>query len=110
MERGTLLWRVLVTASIAGLGCYAAWSFGLLGFLGSGFARADDVKELKGQVADVRAALIAEKIDAVATSLCMEKFDRNLMDYRDSLQREFHNVTGHDHESPPCEVLLKLRK
>jgi hypothetical protein len=110
MERGTLLWRVIVTGWIAGLTVYVAWSFGFLAFFGGGFARADDVKELKGQVADVRASLIAEKIDAVTTSLCMERFDASLLDYRRTLQDQYRQVTGHEHESPPCEILLKLKR
>jgi hypothetical protein len=110
MERGTLLWRVIVTGSIAGIGLYIAWSLGFLTFLSAGFARADDVKELKGQVADVRASLIAEKIDAVTTSLCMESFDARLLDYRRTLQDQYRQVTGHEHESPPCEILLKLKR
>jgi hypothetical protein len=40
----------------------------------------------------------------------MDRFDANLIGYRNSLQDQYRQVTGHEHQSPPCEVLLKLSR
>ncbi len=99
-----------MTCGIACSAVFAAWALGFVALAGSGFARADDVKDLRNQVAEVRASLIAEKIDEVTASLCMEKADARLLDYRRTLQDQYREITSHEHESPPCEILLKLRK
>ena len=74
-----------------------------LGFVGPGFAIAGDVD-------DVKAQLIAEKIDQVSATLCMDQSDWPLLNYRRELQTEYRDIKGHDHEAPPCEILLKLRR
>jgi hypothetical protein len=115
--RGTLYWRLFVTGSILALLAALAWAFGLLPFLGPGFAHAGDVNDVKKelssvkqQVAGVHASQIAEKIDAVTTSLCMEGYNARLLDYRNELQRQHRELTGSEHQSPPCEILLKLKR
>lgn len=82
---------------------WAGWAMGWLPMFGGGFAGADDVR-------DIRAVQIEEKIDTVTKTLCSSSFDPQLLEYRNSLQREHRVVTGHDHESPSCEILLKLKR
>jgi len=40
----------------------------------------------------------------------MDRFDPNLLAYRDRLQKDYQAVTGHYHEPPPCTVLLALKR
>lgn len=105
----SLKWRLAVSLSIAGILVWIAWAMGLLFGL-PGLAKADDVRDVKKQLAEVRASLIAKDIDGVSTSLCMDRFDVNLLAYRDRLQQDYRTVTGHEHEPPPCAVLLALKR
>lgn len=105
----SLKWRLAVSLSIAGIIVWIAWAMGLLFGL-PGLAKADDVRDVKKQLAEVRASLIAKDIDGVSTSLCMDRFDVNLLAYRDRLQQDYRTVTGHEHEPPPCAVLLALKR
>lgn len=105
----SLRWRIAVSLSIAGILIWIAWAMGLL-FGMPGLAKAGDVADVKSQLAEVRASLIAKDIDGVATSLCMDRYDANLLAYKERLQKDYKNVTGHEHESPPCSVLLALKR
>ena len=104
-------WRLTVSITLVSILIWIAWSMGAFAGLGfAGLARAQDVEGLKAEVRDVRAQQIAEKIDEVTTSLCLESYDAQLIDYRRELQRQHRTVTGSEHSPPPCEVLLKLRR
>lgn len=105
----SLKWRLAVSLSIGAILVWIAWAMGLLFGL-PGLAKADDVRDVKKQLAEVRASLIAKDIDGVSTSLCMDRFDVNLLAYRDRLQQDYRTVTGHEHEPPPCAVLLALKR
>jgi len=106
-----LTWRLAVSATLAFLFVAFLWSVGLFASMGyPGFARADEVEDVKQQVNDVRASLLAKQIDDVSTALCMERFEPRLLDYRRELQGQYRAVKGHEHESPDCEILLKLRR
>jgi len=108
---GTLAWRLTVSLSIAAIGLWILWALGIASWIGSpGLARADEVEKLAGQVGEVQASLLADKIDAISTKLCMESFDAQLVEYRRALQEQFYEVKGRFHESPPCEILLKLSR
>lgn len=115
----TLAWRLTVSLSIAGIGVWVFWAMGLLAWAGfsAGLARADEQKQLgdvvaevQNEVGEVRAALLATEIDSVSTQLCMESFDRELINYRNTLQNQYHEIKKRFHESPPCEILLKLKR
>jgi hypothetical protein len=105
-----LRWRLAVTFSIGGIVLWIVWAMNGLAWFVPGLARADEVEKLSQQVGEVRAALIADKIDAISTQLCMERFDAQLIAYRRELQEQYHGVKRRYHESPPCEVLLKLSR
>lgn len=105
----SLRWRIAVSLSIAGILIWIAWAMGMLFGL-PGLAKADDVKDVKIQLANVQASLIAKDIDGVSTSLCMNNYDPNLLAYRNVLQSQYRAVTGHEHEPPPCAVLLALKR
>jgi len=102
-----LKWRLAMSLSVAGIILWVVWAMGFL-FGVPGLARAGDVSDVKSQLAEVRASLIAKDIDNVSTSLCMDKYDSNLINYRNALQKTYKDLTGQYHESPPCEVLTKL--
>lgn len=113
-----LRWRLAVSLTLVSVLVWIAWAMGAFAGVGfPGLARAADVEGLKQDVQgvkaearDIRAQQIAERIDAVSATLCMESYDAQLIDYRRELQRQHREVTGHEHTSPPCEILLKLRR
>lgn len=106
-----LWWRICVSGTLSFLFVAFLWSVGLFASMGyPGFARADEVEDVKQQVNDVRASLLAKQIDDVTAALCMETVDRRLLDYRRELQNDYRAVKGHEHQSPACEILLKLRR
>jgi hypothetical protein len=77
------------------------WMFGFVPYFGGGFARA-------GELAEVRAEQLSQKIDRVATALCMDERDVNLHTYMRELQRQYREIKDEDYEPPPCTVLLKV--
>jgi len=79
------------------------WMFGFVPYFGGGFARA-------GELTEVRAEQLAEKIESVEAALCMDQSDAQLVNYRRELRREYRDLKGHEYDAPPCEVLLKLRR
>ena len=100
-----------MSITLASVLIWIAWAMGAFASGGlPGLARAADTEGLKAELKDVRAQQIAEKIDSVTASLCMESYDAQLLEYRRSLQAEHRRVTGHEHTSPPCEVLLKIKR
>lgn len=110
-ERGVSRWRWFMFGTVTLLLVWACWATGVFASLGfPGFARADEFNKVVGEVSEVRASLLADKIDDITAQLCMEQFDRQLIEYRRTLQDEFHAVKGRFHESPPCEILLKLKR
>jgi hypothetical protein len=114
---GTLTWRVVMTGFTILFATRMLWSMGYLPLFGGlGYARADDLVELRAQVTDIRISQLANQIDRVSTTLCMH-FSPDVFDYRLELQKQHRAITkspanpkGYDHESPSCEVLLQLVK
>jgi hypothetical protein len=88
---------LLTYAMIIGLG----WASGVLPQ--TGFALASDVN-------DVKASLLAKEIDDVSAALCMEAYEPRLLSYRRELQEQYREVEGEYHESPSCEVLMKIKR
>lgn len=110
-----LKWRLAMSLSVAAIFLWIAWAMGFMFGL-PGLAKGEETKNLSAQVgevrssiSEVRASLIAKDIDGVSTTLCMG-FNSDLYNYRTALQKQHHDLTGHDHESPPCEVLLALKR
>jgi hypothetical protein len=112
-----LLWRLTVSGFVGFLAVAFLWSVGVFAGMGyPGFARAgeiDDVKKqvqnVQTQISNVQAELLAKEIDSVSAALCMEQYEPRLLDYRNVLQEKYHAAKGEYHQSPPCEVLLKLK-
>lgn len=78
----------------------------VIGWLFVMTARADDV-------ADIKARMIAEKIEEVSTTICAGgpgTVDPQLREYQEELQRQHIELVGERHEAPPCDILLKLRR
>jgi len=68
-------------------------------------ARASDVDDIKAQI-------IAEKIEQVAATLCMAEqgtAEPALRAYQQRLQDEYHETKGRYYQAPACEILIKLR-
>lgn len=105
--RRMMRWRTNIAGFITLL-CYAflvsvTWSIGFVPYFGGGFARAQEVR-------DVKAELVARKIEEIETVLCMEQPSQQLMEYRRRLRDEYRELTGREPDVPPCEVLLKLKR
>lgn len=86
------------------IGQVLAWTAIVWLFLAA--ARADDVS-------DVKAQLIAEKIEQVSTTICMAEpgtVDVQLREYQQQLQESYRDLTGAYYQAPSCEILLKLQR
>lgn len=107
-EEQSILWRLRVAGAIVVLGAivlglvgFAALSLGVIGNMG--FARAAEVSE-------VRADLIAQRIEKIDRAMCMERqIDQELVNLRRELQDEYRKLKGEFYDVPRCEVLLKIQ-
>jgi hypothetical protein len=106
-EELSIAWRlrvagaiVLLGGSVSMLALFAALAMGWVGSMG--FARASEVN-------DVRADLLAERIEKVERALCMDRFDPQLITLRRELQDEYRKRKGSDYSVPNCTVLLKIQ-
>jgi hypothetical protein len=91
---------VLLGAAVSALTVFAMMAIGLFGNMS--FARAADV-------ADVRADLVAARIEKVARALCMERFDTELITLLRELQDEYRALKGANYDPPDCTVLMKIQ-
>jgi hypothetical protein len=102
--RANLKWRLAVSISIMGLLVYALWSLGLLGL--SGFARADDVKQLQQRV-DISAQLnLATEIRVQVRARCAvtdSATKESITRYIDDLQRQYKQIAGDRYPEAPCQ-------
>lgn len=94
-----IAWVVVVSTHIA-------WACGFLTILGlSGFARADDVRELQKTVAASARVTISQEIRQQVRVRCATK-DQNVADsltrYIDNLQVEYERLAGQRFPEPPC--------
>lgn len=72
------------------------------GVIGEGFASAKDVK-------DIRSGQLEPRIEKYQTALCMNPGQQELLDLLRELQRQYKEITGHNYETPSCDVLFKSK-
>lgn len=98
------LWRLkLVTGITVLIGAVTLHQLNAYGFIGEGFARALDVK-------DVQAELVAREIDRVDTALCMQAGDQQLLNYLRSLENDYRSASGREYSHKTCDLLLSLKE
>lgn len=92
-------WVILVTTHIA-------WACGWLGVLGLiGFAKADELKELRQTVQASARVTLSQEIRAQATIRCRvtDQYAKDsITRYIDSLQIEYERIAGQRLTEPPC--------
>lgn len=92
-----------MSLSLAGIMVYIIWSLGLLGF--SGFARADDVKQLQQRV-DISAQLnLATEIRLQVKARCAvadQATKESITRYIDDLQRQYKQIAGDRYPEASC--------
>lgn len=99
-----IFWVILVSAHIA-------WACGWLTMIGLvGFARADELKELRQTVQASARVTLSQEIRAQARVRCLSS-DSMVRDsitrYIDSLQNEYERIAGGRFPEPPCEVVSR---
>lgn len=98
-----IFWVLVVSAHIA-------WACGWLTAIGLvGFARADELKELRQTVQASARVTLSQEIRAQARVRCLSN-DAQIRDsitrYIDSLQNEYERIAGGRFPEPPCEVVM----
>lgn len=99
------VWRLKVAGGLVLMSLSNIALFAIVGWLILTTARAGDVDEVKAQ-------MIAEKIEKVSTTICMAEpgtIDVQLRAYQQRLQETYRDLTMEYYDAPPCEILLKLR-
>lgn len=107
-KKQALLIRLLWVIAVSG---HIAWACGWLVTLGLvGFARADELKELRQTVQASARVTLSQEIRAQARIRCLSS-DVQIRDsitrYIDSLQVEYERIAGQRFPEPSCEMAAR---
>jgi hypothetical protein len=93
-------WRIVVFGTCVGMLSFMFWALSP-----AGFALADDFKDLRGQVEDMRLGQIEQQIYDAKQSECLSKdqySNRFFADRVMKLAREYRQLAKGDVRIPPC--------
>lgn len=97
-------WRIMVFAALLGLTVHVAWACGLIPGL-HGFALADDVEKISGNVDTILLLSMENTIRGLAEELCRTKnvSSRHIFQEQiDRLQLQHHDMTGAYYPTSGC--------